>query len=124
MRKEMIAWVGAHQDIPLAAPLVISQLQRLQQLALGYLEFDGENWSMTEPSAKLDALVGLLEDNPNEQFLVYSQWKQPLRMAARRLDKLRIPWTTYTGDDTQAARDRHKDTFTSGAARVMLGTIG
>jgi SNF2 family DNA or RNA helicase len=36
MEKDMLAWVGKHEDQPIAAPAVISQLVRLQQFAVAH----------------------------------------------------------------------------------------
>lgn len=125
MQADMLAWVGEHEDEPIAAPVVISQLVKLQQFALGYLEPrpDG-SYDMTEPSAKLDALVELLKDNPDEQIVVYSQWKAPLYMTKKRLEKEGISCATYTGDDSGSVRASNKQSFISGSSRVLLGTVG
>jgi len=40
MRKNFLAWVGEHQNEPVAAPVVISQLVRLQQFACAYSRLD------------------------------------------------------------------------------------
>lgn len=134
MAKDMLAWIGDHDDEPLAAPLVINQLHRLQQLALGYLEpfevWDKEEevwitkYKMVEPSAKLDAVVERLMDNPDQQVLIFSQWKQPLYMLGERLDKLDISHRFYTGDQNANEREENKSAFVSGVARILLGTIG
>ncbi|TXH55540.1 MAG: DEAD/DEAH box helicase [Desulfurellales bacterium] len=125
MADEMLAWIGAHEDEPVAAPVVISQLARLQQFALGYLTYDDNgNLTMAEPSAKLDALMELLDDNPEEQFLVYSQWKAPLFLLGRRLEKAGIPYATYIGNDSKGQRELNKQGFIDGKYRLLLGTIG
>lgn len=40
MRKEQLAWVGKNLDQPVAAPVAIAQLVRLQQFALGNIRID------------------------------------------------------------------------------------
>jgi SWI/SNF-related matrix-associated actin-dependent regulator of chromatin subfamily A member 5 len=125
MDAEMIAWVGQHENEPIVAPAVISRLQRLQQLALAYLEYDEETMKvrMTDPSPKLDMAASIIEDNPDEAFVVFSQFKAPLKMLARRLDTKKIPWASFTGDDSQIERAEGKARFTGGEARVFLSTI-
>lgn len=41
MRKKQLAWVGAHEDKPIAAPVVVTQLLRLQQFALATIDIEG-----------------------------------------------------------------------------------
>jgi SNF2 family DNA or RNA helicase len=124
MRKEMIAWVGEHQDQPLIAPVVIAQLIRLQQFAAGYMEPDGAGgWHLSEPSSKVDALMQILEDNPSEQFVVFSQFKQLVNITNARLAKESIPHVTLTGDTAQVDRGRAVELFQTGGARVFTGTI-
>lgn len=41
MRKKQLAWVGAQEDKPLAAPVVVAQLLRLQQFALASVDIEG-----------------------------------------------------------------------------------
>jgi SNF2 family DNA or RNA helicase len=40
MRKKMVAWVGEHEDQIVPAPVVITQLQRLQQFAVSGIEVE------------------------------------------------------------------------------------
>ena len=40
MKKEMLAWIGEHEDEALQAPVVIAQLIRLQQFASAYAEIE------------------------------------------------------------------------------------
>lgn len=138
MLEDMLAWVGEHEGEPCAAPAVISQLQRLQQLALGYLEPYEANvrnketgemetvikYKIVEPSSKVTAVMDLLANNPDEQFLIYSQWKQPLHLLGERLAKAGIPHGFYTGDENDRQREANKSAFISGVHRVLLGSIG
>lgn len=125
MRDEMIAWIGEHQDEPLVAPVIISRLQRLQMLALAYLEFDDETGRvrMVDPSPKLDAALEIIQDNDDLSFLVFSQFKAPLQMLGRRLSNAGITFGSFTGDDSRDARADAKARFTGGNARVFLSTI-
>lgn len=40
MKKDMLAWVGEHEDEPISAPVVIAQLTRLQQFSDAYGEIE------------------------------------------------------------------------------------
>lgn len=130
MRKEMVAWLATQSDEkPLVAPVVIAQLIRLQQFAVAYADIvtseTGETHVvLTEPSSKLDALMDLLEDNPDESIVVFSQFKQLINLAARRLAGAKIEFVTITGDVRQDERQRAIEDFQNRKARVFLGTIG
>lgn len=152
MKLDQIAWVENQSKIePVVAPVVIAQLTRLQQFALGYMEsyteqvkrrtrdksdwvrdketgkpilFDVEKWKISDPSAKLDAFMQLLDDNPDENFVVYSQFKSVLKLLSMRLTRKKIPHGLYTGDMDKKDRDRNKDLFSRGKLRVFAATFG
>jgi SNF2 family DNA or RNA helicase len=125
MEKDMLAWVGAQENIAMIAPAVISRMIRLQQFAIAYMDWSSEldKWVMSEPSTKLDALMEVLDDNPAESFVVFAQWKAPLALLAKRLQKKGITYTRFTGDETNAQRDINKAMFMNRKAQVMLMTI-
>jgi len=135
MRDDMLAWIGAHEHEPIAAPVVIAQLVRLQQFAVAYAELetvykmkDGEKVAVTkvklsEPSSKIDALADILEDNPGKQVVIFSQSKQAIYMVGRRLERMKIPHVLFTGDHTADERTRFVEDFQAGKAQVFAGTI-
>lgn len=163
MRKDMLAWVGEHEDEPLAAPTVISKLMRLQQFAIsscmteviwkqreqnfieqrnlalgkwqpqhhpdGRAPWQNHTWiqarvvRMVEPSAKLDKLMELIEDHPNESFVVFSQFKQAINLLAQRCTQSEISCGVYTGDTNKEDRDNIVRQFQAGRLRVFAGTI-
>jgi SNF2 family DNA or RNA helicase len=136
MKDDMLAWIGKHEEEPLAAPMVIAQLTRLKQFALAYAELvpvmrrgpDGERREvmavrLTEPSVKLDAVMQLLEDNPNEQIVVFSESKQIINLLGYRLERAKIPYGTLTGDTSQADRTSLVSAFQRKEVRVFAGTI-
>ena len=138
MQEEMLAWVGEHEDEPLAAPVVIAQLVRLQQFAVGYGEIimvekrnpntgDLERkptLKLTEPSSKLDALMQIIEDNPDQQLIVFAQSKQAMNMLKRRLEAKNIPCGLLTGDTPMGIRGGIINDFQAGRLRVFAGTYG
>lgn len=125
MNQEMIAWVGEHENEPIVAPALIAKLVRLQQLALAYLEIDYENKTitMTDPSPKIDMAAEIILDNPDDQFVVFSQFKPPLRMLMRKLAAKSVIAVAFTGDESRAERQANKDAFTSKRARVLVSSI-
>lgn len=147
MRRSMLAWVGEQEDQPLAAPVVVTQLTRLQQFACAYGKIEtitkrrrncdndacisagrcqGHPTNvlrLTEPSSKLDAVMQLVEDHPHEQIVVFGQSKQVINMLAARLAAKGIPTGTLTGDTPQADRGGLVAKFQAGKLRVFVGTI-
>jgi SNF2 family DNA or RNA helicase len=65
----------------------------------------------------------LLENNENEQFVIFSQFKGPLRILKQRFDSSSISYGSYTGDDHQRLREIAKREFIQGDRRCLLGTI-
>lgn len=127
MKRDMIAWLDDQDDIvPMMAPVVIAQLVRLQQFALGYMQphptKEGK-WIMSDPSAKLDVLCELIADHPTEQFVVFSQSKAILYLLAQRLDRMKTTYGLYTGDQKPSDKDALEHNFQAGNVQVFAGTI-
>jgi SNF2 family DNA or RNA helicase len=129
MNKDMLAWVGEHENEPVSAPAVIAKLARLQQFALAYVqpkydendEFIG--YKMTEPSSKLDAVIELMEDNPEEPMVICSQWKQPLYLLGERLKAKGITYGFYSGDNAKTRDSVDKAEFIAGKRQHLLMVI-
>jgi len=127
MHDEMITWVKAQDgDHPLVAPVLIAKLQRLQQLAMATIEYDEvrEAYAMVLPSPKIEAVVQLIADNEAEPIVVFSQFKTPLKLLQRTLQKAGIPAVMFTGDEDHYQRADNKKLFMEGKAHVFLATIG
>lgn len=124
MRDNMIAWIGQHQDEVLPAPVVIAQLTRLQQFACAYATWDTETGRvrLTEPSSKLDAVMEVL-DGTDGQVVVFSRFKQLVRLLEDRLREAKITAVSLTGDTPQEDRANLVARFQRGEARVFMGTI-
>jgi SNF2 family DNA or RNA helicase len=135
MKESMLAWVGKHEQEPIAAPIIVAQLTRLKQFALAYAELEtyyktddqGEKVAfqrvrLTDPSTKLDAVMDVLEDSL-EQVVVFSESKQMIYLLKARLDKAGITCATLTGDTPHAERGKIVDEFQAGNIRVFAGTI-
>lgn len=141
MRDEMLAWVGEHQDQPMAAPVAVAKLVRLQQLACAYAnivtvkvkkrdketggwkEVEERKVQLTEPSSKIDALMEILNANADKQFVVFSQSKQVIKLLEGRLINAGITNAILTGDTPQADRGEMVKQFQMGKIRVFAGTI-
>jgi ATP-dependent helicase STH1/SNF2 len=148
MKKNMLAWVGQHEDQPVPAPVVVAQLIRLQQFASAYatLEWrekkvrkqdDGShldengNWRtvkyqvvvMTEPASKLDAMMELIADHPDQPFVVGASLRQLVELLAVRLEAAGISHGLYTGMTSEDDRTKFQREFQKGNLQVIAGTI-
>jgi SNF2 family DNA or RNA helicase len=127
MKEHMISWIGKHEEQALVAPAVIAQLTRLMQFSVAYGEFSDENnpekLILTDPSSKLDALLDILEDNPDEQFVVFSRFKGFVDLASNTFERKGISHVKLTGDTPQEERGKIVEDFQKGNVRIFIGTI-
>jgi SNF2 family DNA or RNA helicase len=63
MKKDMLAWVGQHEDEPVNAPVVLAQLTRMQQFASAYAEIE-----YTPIRENFEHLTGYEKDMPEDDF--------------------------------------------------------
>lgn len=119
------------------APNHLVKNVRLMQFACASVDVDRvdpnkiSTWVVTlrEPSPKLDELEVVLEElgvlSPGYSrppVLVAAQFKQLLRMAAKRLEKLGVAHAVIDGDVSQHDRDRALDALNAGRIKVLLFT--
>ncbi len=146
MRRDLVAWVGEHEDEPISAPIVIAQLTRLQQFSDAYGEiltvkkrrraqselerqksgewvpYEEQQMFLTEPSTKLDALIQTIESTV-EQVVVFSQFSQVIKLLGKRLESGHISHGLFIGETSTSDRKRIIDEFQSGKLKVFAGTI-
>lgn len=123
MEAGMIALLGDDEGIAVAQnPLV--QMTRMMQFASAYAEID-ENGQvrLTNPSCKVDALVDLLEDMGEEPLVVFAQSRQLIDLAIAKMAELKIHYRMIVGGQSSDDRERAKEDFQNGYARVILCTI-
>lgn len=136
MKKDMLAWVGEHENEPVAAPVIIAQLTRLQQFSDAYGELElvpkidrttGEEYVQTrmrlaEPSTKLDEVMAIISST-GEQVVVFSQFSQVIELLRTRLQKAGITNGIFIGATSPEERARIIEEFQAGRLRVFAGTI-
>jgi SNF2 family DNA or RNA helicase len=141
MRRNMLAWIGENEGNPIAAPVVVAQLVRLQQFAVAYGELvpykkkkidpdtgeiwyqEGEALQLTDPSAKLDALEEMILADPTVKRVVFGQSKQAIKMLAARMEAKKIGCCLLTGEQTAAQRTELVSRFQNTAVPIFAGTI-
>ena len=95
-------------------------LTRLRMVATGLNLVSGE----LEDSAKFDAAVDLITDNPDEPFVVFSYFIGAAEALARRLENLGIKTFTVHEGVKNADRTDYIGRFQAGEGRVFVGTLG
>jgi SNF2 family DNA or RNA helicase len=125
MKEDMIVWLGDKNDQVMTAPVIIAQLTRLQQFALATMDWDEElgKWRMCDPSAKLDALMQIIQGNPDEPIVVFTQFKTMVRLLEQRLAKAKISCAALTGDVKQSDRGALIDGFQAGKFQIFVSTL-
>lgn len=106
MSKEMVAWLGRDEDDMLMAPVVVAQLTRLRQFATAYCQTEGTfgeddfKVQMVNPSNKLDALLEICAGTNGKKFVVFSQFKQMIKLLEQQLSNEYGPdsYVSLTGD--------------------------
>lgn len=79
--------------------------------------------TLADPSPKLDVLEEIIEELGGKPLVVAAQSAQLIALAAKRLDKLKIPYGRIVGDVPEYERSVALDRFRRGALQVMLITI-
>lgn len=98
----------------------LSLLTKLRQVATGLSLVTGEP---TGDSSKLDLAMDMIKDNPDEEFVVFSWYKQAAYEMQRRCEKAGISCFVVTGDIPQSKRAEAIRSFQAGEGRVFIGTI-
>lgn len=122
MQQTMLARLD---DMLLAAPNALSQLTRLLQFAAAYAEIDDAgNVKLTNPSAKIDDMVDLLEEMGDKPLVVAAVSRQLIELASKRLTDLKISHGLITGSQSSFERKQAVDDFQAGRLRVIMLTLG
>jgi hypothetical protein len=125
---------------PLHSPTVLSMLQRLRQIAVATPEVTGDYFDiklerrvfevrLVEPSSKLDAAMELIEglewdDERRDQIVVYSDFKDPLKLLEARLAKKKIPYLRLLTEMNEQTRYQlWHDTWPKKEHQVFLSTL-
>jgi superfamily II DNA or RNA helicase len=100
--------------------LMLEKLLRLRQAACSPALCDKRKKPESAPSAKLDALLPMLEELLEEkhQVLIFSQFTEFLAIAAKRLEAAKIPYAYLDGSTKD--RGGAVDEFQQGGKNVFL----
>lgn len=101
-------------DIKVDAPSILAQLTRLRQICLSPSLFDIE-----APSAKEQFILEWLEDNPEEQVIIFSNYSSYLKLLASKVKGSRL----IIGETPKLNRQNIVDEFQAGQCSVILANI-
>ena len=122
MEKDMIARLDSGVVVALNP---LSQLTRLTQFASAYAELNNdEEVRLTAPSCKIDALMEILSDMGGKPVVVFAVHTQLLDLAAAQLEKSKISYAFFTGQQSDLDKDLAKNDFQAGRIQVLLASIG
>ncbi len=121
----------------LSSPNVLSQLNRLRQICVATPQVNSYDFStkqnrmvydieLAEPLSKLDECMDIIKelDEPDQQVVVFSNFKDPLKLLERRLDKAKIPHLHMQQHHSGAERYRlWHDVWPTKQHKVFLSTL-
>lgn len=102
----------------------LALLGRLRQVATGLsLVEDPGDTLMIQDSTKMDLALDIIQDNPDDAFVVFSWYKAAAYEMALRLEAKGIETYVVTGDTPHGVRAEYIQDFQSGHRRVFIGTL-
>lgn len=117
MEKEMVAEFAEGNEV--AAPVVIAQITRLKQLAVSPALLGGE-----DESAKLDAMMEIIESAGDQKVVVFSQFAEAIKLASKRLEAKGIDHGILIGEVKAEERAKNIDRFQNDPnCKVFLASI-
>lgn len=128
------------QGEPLHSPTVLSMLNRLRQICVGTPLIKNEYFDpklerrvveveLIEPSSKLDAAMEIIEGlewdaDRKDQIVVFSNFKDPLKLLEERLEKKNIPYLRLLAEMNDEKRYQlWHDTWPMKEHQVFLSTL-
>lgn len=131
--KEMIEKMVAELESGTAmATRPVTKVLRAMQFAQAYAEVTDyqdekgdwkQDFKLTEPSNKVDAVVDLLEEFSDEPIVFFAASRQLIDLCAARLTKLKISHGLIVGGQDAQERQDAIDMFQRGQLRAMLAVV-
>jgi SNF2 family DNA or RNA helicase len=106
------------EEADLDAPSVLAQLTRLRQICLA-----PELLNIAAPSAKEHFILEWLENNPNEQVIIFSNFSSYLTNLRTLLWKKQYKVDIITGKTAKERRKFVVDEFQEGKCNILLANI-
>jgi SNF2 family DNA or RNA helicase len=106
------------EEADLDAPSVLAQLTRLRQICLA-----PELLNIAAPSAKEQFILEWLENNPNEQVIIFSNFSSYLKKLHHKLYKGPYKYGILTGETSKQTRSDLVESFQNGSIKILLANI-
>jgi len=124
-QKDLVVWL---QDNPLIAEVPIAARIRLRQMTLAVPSLNEDDQVYFEEGAvstKYQALVEIIDDNPNDKMLILTDSQKYARLVTNRLNAkygadCAFEWS---GQANQSQREEAKQEFISGDRRFIVAVI-
>ena len=120
MEKRMIAEISEQEKV--AAPVIIAKITRLKQIAVSpsLISKEGKKFQ----SAKIDALMDILEGAGEQKVVIFSQFKKAISLVEKELKKKGWEYGIMTGNIDQNQRQKEVDKFQNDSdCKIFLATI-
>lgn len=106
------------EKLALMIPNAGARITRLRQIAVSPALLGGK-----DDSAKLDAVMEVVADNPDKQFGIYTFHKEAANLVVQRLRKRKITAEAITGDTPPEERTEIVKRFQAGETQIVVPTI-
>jgi SNF2 family DNA or RNA helicase len=106
------------EEADLDAPSVLAQLTRLRQICLA-----PELLNIAAPSTKEQFILEWLENNPNEQVIIFSNFSSYLKKLHHKLYKGPYKYGILTGETSKQTRADLVESFQNGDIKILLANI-
>lgn len=122
MRDQMLAEIDNGLVV---ATNQLTKTTRLVLLASAFGELDAdENFMLTDPSCKAEALMDVIEELDEEPLVVFAESRQLIELASRRLTRDKIEHGLITGKISEFERAQAVHRFQNDELQLMLCTLG
>lgn len=128
------------QGFPITSPNVLSALNRMRQISVATPKVVGTHFDeklqrmrleieLEEPSSKLDKVMELIDeirwdDEIKRQVVVFSSFKDPLKLLETRLEKADVPYLHLKTEHNEEQRyQMWHDTFPQKEHKVFMSTL-
>lgn len=115
LRKEAMFWLDSGDMV--TAPLMITRMLRMQQVASGYCPTDEGSMIQFESNPRMECLQDIIEDIPH-QAIIWAKFRKDIENIAELLGKNCV---VYDGSVSQADREERRSRFKSGDVQFFVG---
>jgi hypothetical protein len=122
MRKELVLQV---KDETITAPMVITQMMKLQQISSGFIIDEQGNTNelvSVKQNPKLNLIKEILEEI-NTKVIIFAFYKQSIQYLSNLMEDLRIEYALLKGNQNENLQTDNKLLFNKGNANVMIAQL-